>query len=93
MLQGNNWLKIVVVTFATLYSYAWDIYMDWGLLRDDRWLRPKILFPQNWYYAAAFLNLVLRFIWILTLFPETFFSGFFTDVEGILLILAVAEVY
>lgn len=27
-------------TAATIYSYAWDIYMDWGLLRAPNGLRP-----------------------------------------------------
>lgn len=74
LVQGQQYLKYGIVVVATLYSYCWDIYMDWGLLRDRRWLRPKILFPENWYYFSAFSNLVLRFLWVLTLFPESFFS-------------------
>jgi hypothetical protein len=39
---------IGVSIFSSLYSYTWDIYMDWGLLRSNevgkKYLRHKILY-------------------------------------------------
>jgi hypothetical protein len=69
----SSWLFALV--FATMYQYVWDIIMDWGLiefsardvtvrLRGHRYLGP------TWVYIAAmFVNLVLRFAWVLTLVP------------------------
>jgi hypothetical protein len=59
--------------FSTMYSYGWDLYMDWGLLRSAQkgkvLLRPKILYPSCLYYFAMLFNLVLRLLWILPLMP------------------------
>ena len=56
-------------------------------------MRDKILYPLNWYYIAAFLNFILRFFWVLTLFPDWYFSELFNDAERILLVLSLAEIY
>ncbi len=68
------YIVIVLTVFSTLYSYAWDLYMDWGLLRSSwrdpsgkRLLRPKTLFPAWFYYYAAISNFILRFLWVLPL--------------------------
>lgn len=64
---------VLIATFATLYSYAWDITMDWGLIRgtknDNKLLRDKIKFPKSFYYFSMVSNLILRFSWTLTLIP------------------------
>jgi len=75
--QSNETLAIFLVMsfISSCYSYSWDIYMDWGLLRAPwsdhkrRLLRPKILFPQWFYYYAAVSNLFLRFFWTLPFIP------------------------
>lgn len=36
--------QLLFRAIATVYSYGWDIYMDWGLLRADNWLRAKITY-------------------------------------------------
>ena len=63
------WLYFIVKIFATLYSYAWDLYMDWGIIRTKNpskyGLREKITFSKYFYYWAAVSNLFLRFIWII----------------------------
>mmetsp|Transcript_12399 Transcript_12399/g.9014 ORF Transcript_12399/g.9014 Transcript_12399/m.9014 type:complete len:149 (+) Transcript_12399:688-1134(+) len=45
----GNITYIVVSSASTMYSYSWDIYMDWGLLRSRSkgtyMLREKILYP------------------------------------------------
>eukprot|EP00128_Syssomonas_multiformis_P008027 Colp12_sorted_trinity150504_noHs@1494 len=56
----------------TLYSFAWDFRMDWGL--GDRGsnfflLRNNILYPPVVYYVAIIINFLLRCIWSLKL-PE-----------------------
>ena len=58
-------------TFSSTYSYAWDIYMDWGLLRywgpDKYGLRDKTNYPIWFYYFAIVTDLILRFTWVLTI--------------------------
>jgi hypothetical protein len=53
----------------SLYSYAWDIFMDWGLGHckgRHLGLRPTLLFPKPWaYYMAMVADLVLRLVWVL----------------------------
>jgi len=80
------WLWAYVFTHfvATTYSYVWDIYMDWGLMRcweAGKWaLRDKISYPQNFYYFAIFADFVLRYIWLLGMFvfgdPNSTFNDF-----------------
>jgi len=62
---------------ATFYAYAWDVTMDWGLLKDDRWLRGDLLYPVEWYYTICVTNAILRVLWILELFG-TYSSWEFT---------------
>jgi len=56
---------------ASSYSYAWDIYMDWGLLRSKDpktyGLREKLNYPVWFYYYAIVSDFLLRFFWIVTL--------------------------
>jgi hypothetical protein len=56
---------------ASSYSYAWDIYMDWGLLRSKNpktyGLREKLNYPVWFYYYAIVSDFLLRFFWIVTL--------------------------
>jgi xenotropic and polytropic retrovirus receptor 1 len=65
------YIVLAIRIFSTLYSYAWDLYMDWGLLRSrepkKRFLRTKLLFSPWFYYYAAVSNLILRFVWALPL--------------------------
>ena len=65
------WIALAVV--STVYSYAWDLKMDWGLLqpsKKSRYLREKLIYPRTWvYYFAIVVNLFLRFAWILTISP------------------------
>ena len=71
-------------TYATLYSYSWDIYMDWGLLRSKApgkyGLREKMNYHQYFYYFAMVTDFILRFEWVLTLWqlgqPSSGFNTF-----------------
>lgn len=56
--------------FNSLYSFAWDVVMDWGLgrYRDIRYLglRQSLLFDRaSLYYLAIVMDLVLRLLWVL----------------------------
>mmetsp|Transcript_29503 Transcript_29503/g.81084 ORF Transcript_29503/g.81084 Transcript_29503/m.81084 type:complete len:913 (-) Transcript_29503:29-2767(-) len=56
---------------SSLYSFFWDVYMDWGLGRPKYdFLGPRLMYPRKGaYYAIIGLDLVLRFAWVLTLIP------------------------
>lgn len=53
----------------SLYSYAWDVLMDWGLGHcKGRYLglRPTLLFARPMaYYGAMGADLGLRLVWVL----------------------------
>lgn len=64
------WVAVYLV--STLYTFAWDVIMDWklGNLKEGM-LRPRRMFTQRWlYYAAMITDLVLRFAWTATLVPH-----------------------
>jgi len=56
---------------SSLYSFCWDVYMDWGLgRREYGFLGPRLMFPKkSQYYMVIAADLVLRFMWVLTLIP------------------------
>jgi hypothetical protein len=56
---------------SSLYSFWWDVYMDWGLGRlNFNMLGPRLMYPSHTsYYVVMALDLVLRFAWVLTLVP------------------------
>ncbi len=67
------WLWAVLLN--TLYSYAWDVTMDWGLAVTPHptlpFLRPRLLYSSPvFYYIAMLVNLALRFCWSLELSPH-----------------------
>ena len=88
--------------FSTLYSYSWDIVMDWGLLRGTRGfpsclLRDRIKYPPSFYYFSAVTNLALRFAWALPLIDNKFWSFYFSDsfneYQILFFLLAFGETY
>eukprot|EP00049_Salpingoeca_infusionum_P021709 m.4251 g.4251 ORF g.4251 m.4251 type:complete len:368 (-) comp4443_c0_seq1:192-1295(-) len=64
-------LWLYTVTINTLYSFLWDILMDWGLCRDATssypLLRHYIVYRPWKYYAAMVVDLALRLCWSLKL--------------------------
>eukprot|EP00826_Nyctotherus_ovalis_P020850 TRINITY_DN1661_c0_g1_i4.p1 TRINITY_DN1661_c0_g1~~TRINITY_DN1661_c0_g1_i4.p1 ORF type:complete len:407 (+),score=83.12 TRINITY_DN1661_c0_g1_i4:871-2091(+) len=81
---------------ATIYSYIWDLTMDWGLLRSSTrnfLLREKILYPPKYYYFAMTTNFILRFTWVLTLFTGSFLYTTQECNHLLLLFLGLAETY
>lgn len=68
-------LRIAWICFAvvgTLYAYAWDLRMDWGLLARGRkdGLRKNRTVVKQWYYLAMVANLALRATWIFSISPD-----------------------
>ena len=72
-----SWGWIAAFVCATLYQFAWDLFMDWDVVRLPSArgglpsLRARLLYGRRGYYLAAIVgNLVLRFAWTMTLIPE-----------------------
>jgi len=63
------WMGLFVS--SSLYSYFWDVYMDWGLGRPKmKFLGPRLMYPKRMhYYGVIFIDLFLRFMWVMTLVP------------------------
>jgi hypothetical protein len=65
-------LWLYTVTINTMYSYLWDVIMDWGLARSPTarypLLRNELLYKQPlYYYTAIVSDLALRLCWSLKL--------------------------
>eukprot|EP00736_Rhodelphis_marinus_P006340 Rmarinus@m.1259 len=76
-------LYVMLLAMSTLYTFAWDIKMDWGLLEPGSpwpFLRRRLMFRRVWvYYVAMVADFFLRFLWTLTLVPAAghpLLSGF-----------------
>ena len=63
---------IFIYMLATLYTFGWDVYMDWKLGRlNASLLRERRMFQyRSVYYAAIVLDFFLRFAWTATLVPH-----------------------
>lgn len=63
------WMGLFIA--SSLYSFWWDVYMDWGLgRREHGFLGPRLMFPRrSYYFMVISADLVLRFMWVLTLIP------------------------
>jgi hypothetical protein len=63
----------VSATVNSLYSFAWDVVMDWGFISFSReckvLVRQRLLLPLPTYFIALALNLLLRFSWTVNRFP------------------------
>ena len=45
---------MVVFISSSLYSFAWDVLMDWGLgRREYGFLGPSLMYPRRYYYFAV----------------------------------------
>jgi EXS family len=65
---------LTVQSCSTVYSYVWDIYMDWGLVRCKEKgkyaLRPTINYAPWFYYYCMVSDLLLRCTWTITAFID-----------------------
>ncbi|RQX72139.1 SPX domain-containing protein, partial [Toxoplasma gondii CAST] len=60
---------------GTIYMFAWDIKVDWGLMPDpDHFIRTQscLMYPRWMYRSIAVGNLIGRLTWAMTLMPSTF---------------------
>ncbi|KAF7990166.1 hypothetical protein HCN44_009901 [Aphidius gifuensis] len=65
------WLWIGSCCLNSIYSYTWDIKMDWGLLdsnaSENKFLRDEVVYSSaGFYYFAIIEDFILRFIWIIS---------------------------
>ncbi|KAF8986300.1 hypothetical protein BGZ46_006922 [Entomortierella lignicola] len=80
--SGGAHLKAVYILFSfctSIYTFTWDVYMDWGLFRFGKhggganghpFLRQELVYSNTWvYYMAIVLDLIGRFSWIARLIP------------------------
>jgi len=63
---------------SSIYSFTWDIYMDWGLGKKEYgYLAPRLMYPKkSAYYATIAMDLVLRSMWVLSLLPPSSGAAF-----------------
>ncbi|CRH01060.1 G-protein associated signal transduction protein, putative [Plasmodium relictum] len=73
--------KLILVcayVVGSTYMYIWDLYCDWGLLKEyDNLLRKNnnIMYPPHYYYIGGFLNLIFRLTWAITIMPINLFEN------------------
>ncbi|KAH9410908.1 EXS domain-containing protein [Ordospora pajunii] len=51
--------KAMSMAISSICSSAWDIFMDWGMIRG------KMMYPRHVYAAGVVFNLACRFSWLL----------------------------
>ena len=86
------WLSLFFAT--TLYTWIWDVKMDWALLslqskgeaqRHPPLLRDRLIFKRHLglYYVAILVDLVCRYLWTTTLLPpSTHHHGFVWKIQS-----------
>ncbi|KAF0697956.1 Aste57867_11386 [Aphanomyces stellatus] len=85
-----GWIVLFVV--SSLYSWLWDVVMDWGLGRPQyHFLGDGHMYSRKWiYYVAIAVDFVLIFSWTLALIPPTdeySFMGFLLYLQPITMYL------
>ncbi|KAH8113948.1 EXS family-domain-containing protein [Phellopilus nigrolimitatus] len=63
-------LFCMFAAFASIYTCAWDLLMDWSFFKHPaqrRFLRKDLAYSTNYYvyYIAIITNILIRFIWVL----------------------------
>lgn len=70
---------ICLVAFGSLFGSFIETKFDWQLLKSDSsnfYLRDVLIFQKKWlYYVGIFLNMILKFIWVMTLQPISLFTS------------------
>lgn len=72
----SAWISIFCI--SGLYSFCWDVFMDWSLGRPQYgFLSDKLMYPRrDLYYFAIVIDFFLRFSWVLTLVDPGTVSSF-----------------
>jgi hypothetical protein len=86
-------LTAVFATVNSLFSYGWDLLMDWGLIAFFRGKTqhraPRRLIHIGFLALASVVNLILRFSWTANFFP--FFSQLHP--ASLIFIVEMAEIF
>jgi hypothetical protein len=63
---------------SSIYSFIWDVYMYRGLGRTKySFLNQPLMYPRkSYYYITIAVDLILRFLWVLTLVPPNSGASF-----------------
>ena len=75
MVTPYQFVWILSYATTTFYTWVWDVKMDWDLItmanKRHPLLRGRLMFRQHiWvYYVAIVVDLILRFLWTVTLLP------------------------
>jgi len=91
------WLFFASNCVKSTYSYIWDIYMDWGLLRSNgkgsanRFLREKLNYAPCFYYWAMFSDFILRYIFLLFLYNVGTKNSFFNNIDTMFALQTFSE--
>eukprot|EP00088_Acartia_fossae_P050392 TRINITY_DN5647_c0_g1_i1.p1 TRINITY_DN5647_c0_g1~~TRINITY_DN5647_c0_g1_i1.p1 ORF type:complete len:447 (-),score=55.59 TRINITY_DN5647_c0_g1_i1:631-1971(-) len=96
------WDYIYVTYFCnkmvqTIYSYYWDIVMDWGLVvfkcGIPAWSNRRLMYKHRWIYVLAMVeDLVLRFCWLYVIVVKTYLPTVLPD-QTITTSVATLEIF
>ena len=92
------WMYLALNLIKATYCYAWDIIMDWGLLRQNqpgpnRFLRDKINYSPAFYYWAMASDFVLRYLFLVNLFFFGAEDSMFNRLSGMTSLMIFAEAF
>lgn len=87
-------LTAVFATINSLFSYSWDLLMDWGMIsffrgKNAAHRTPRRLIHAGFLLIAASVNLILRFSWTANYFP--IFA--FLHPASLIFLVEIAEVF
>jgi hypothetical protein len=72
--SGYHGAWVVMSIIATLFTFTWDVVMDWGLgdinASPGPLLRSELTYPTWCYYAAVCSNAVARTTWAIYISPK-----------------------
>lgn len=89
----NVW--IVFACLSTLYSYIWDLKVDWALFEKNsphRFLRKNLCYPYQAYYVIILVNFLLRIVWVGTL-SQSIANNAFGSPQIFSLVTGVLEIF
>lgn len=89
----NVW--IVFACLSTLYSYIWDLKVDWALFEKNsphRFLRKNLCYPYQAYYVIIVVNFLLRIVWVGTL-SQSIANNAFGSPQIFSLVTGVLEIF
>jgi len=76
--KTNTVLFAVALVVTSLFTFSWDVFVDWGLGDRDRngLRRVLLLAPERpvFYYVCILADFFLRFLWALQLVPILYSS-------------------